>query len=91
MNIEIKPNIVSEQEAVELLTNMKIDYDKARLQLIDYKLDDLISEYGKLKELRDEIQEKFFSVIETIKENELDDVDIDTHEWQKIRDSEIRC
>ena len=40
---------------------MKIDYDKARLQLIDYKLDDLISEYEKLKEFRDEIQEKFFS------------------------------
>jgi hypothetical protein len=67
---------------------MKIDYDKARIQLINYKLNDLIVEYGKLKELRDEIQEKFFSVIETIKENELDDVDIDTHEWQKIRDSE---
>ena len=67
---------------------MKIDYDKARMQLIDYKLDDLIAEYGKLKELRNEIQEKFFSVIESIKENELDDVDINTHEWQKIRDSE---
>ena len=61
MDIEIKPNIVSEQDVVGLLTNMKIDYDKARMQLIDYKLDDLIAEYGKLKELRDEIQEKFFS------------------------------
>ena len=62
---------------------MKIDYDKARLQLIDYKLDDLISEYEKLKEFRDEIQEKFFSVIKTIC-----DIDINAHEWQKIRDSE---
>ena len=83
MNIEIKPNILSEQDAVEILTNMKLDYDKARLQLIDYKLGDLIVEYGRLKELRDEIQEKFFSVIKTIKENELDDVDINAHEWQK--------
>ena len=41
MDIEIKPNIVSEQDAVELLTNMKIDYDKARLKLINYKLDNL--------------------------------------------------
>jgi hypothetical protein len=88
MDIEIKPNIVSEQDAVEILTQMKIDYDKARLQLIDYKLDDLIAEYGKLKELRDEIQEKFFSVIETICDNDLDDIDINAHEWQKIRDSE---
>ena len=88
MDIEIKPSIVSEQDAVELLTNMKLDYDKARMQLINYKLDDLIAEYGRLKELRDEIQEKFFSVIESIKENELDDVDINAHEWQKIRDGE---
>ena len=88
MNIEIKPNMVSEQDAVEILTQMKIDYDKARLQLIDYKLDDLIAEYGKLKELRDGIQEKFFSVIETICDNDLDDIDINIHEWEKIRDSE---
>ena len=40
---------------------MKIDYDKARLKLINYKLDNLIADYEKLKELRDEIQEKFFS------------------------------
>ena len=33
-------------------------------------------------------KKSFFHVIETIKENELDDVDINTHEWQKIRDSE---
>ena len=62
---------------------MKIDYDKARMQLIDYKLENLIADYEKLKELRDEIQEKFFSVIKTIKENELNDVDINAHEWQK--------
>ena len=49
MDIEIKSNIVSEQDAVEILTQMKIDYDKTRMQLIDYKLDDLISEHGKLK------------------------------------------
>ena len=61
MDIEVKQNIVSEQDAVELLTNMKIDYDKARLKLINYKLDNLIGDYEKLKELRDEIQEKFFS------------------------------
>ena len=28
---EIKPNIVSEQDAVEILTEIKIYYDKARL------------------------------------------------------------
>ena len=62
---------------------MKIDYDKARMQLIDYKLENLIADYEKLKELRDEIQEKFFSVIKTICDNDLDDIDINAHEWQK--------
>ena len=38
--------------------------------------------YGKLKELGDEIQKKFFSVIET------SDIDVNTYEWQKILDSE---
>ena len=62
---------------------MKIDYDKAKMQLIDYKLENLIADYEKLKELRDEIQEKFFSVIKTICDNDLDDIDINAHEWQK--------
>ena len=88
MDFEIKPNIESEQDAVVILRNMKLDCDKARMELIDYKLADVMADYEKLKELRDEIQQKFFSVIETIKENGLDDVDINTHEWEKIRDSE---
>ena len=88
MNIEIRPNIVSEQEAVDVITNLKIDYDRARLQLIDYQQADLIANYQTLKELRNQIQEKFFLFFETIKENGLDDVDINAHEWQKIRDSE---
>lgn len=86
VNCEIKEN--KEQEAVKVITNLKLDYDMARLQLINYQLTDLIANYTALKELRDQIQQKFFLVFETIKENGLNDVDINTHEWQKIRDSE---
>ena len=88
MNLEIKRNNKSEQDAVEILRNMKLDYDKARLQLIDYQLQNLIADYEKLKELREDIQQKFFLVIETICDNDFDDVDINAQEWQKIRDSE---
>lgn len=84
---EIK-QLNEEQEAREIFRNMKIDYDKARLQLIEYRLEDVIADYHKLRELREDIQQKFFSVIELICENELDDVDINTHEWQKMRDNE---
>ena len=88
MDIEIKASD-EEQQAVEVITNLKIDYDKARLQLINYQLGDLIAMYENLKELREDIQQKFFSVIELICENELDDIDINTWEWQKIRDNEL--
>lgn len=88
MNLEIKRNNKSEQDAVEILRNMKLDYDKARLQLIDYQLQNLIADYEKLKELREDIQQKFFLVIETICDNDLDDIGINIHEWEKIRDSE---
>lgn len=88
MDIEIKANNESKQDTIEILRNMKLDYDKARLQLIDYQLNDLIEDYETLKKLREQIQSKFFLIFETIKENELDDVDVNAHEWQKIRDSE---
>ena len=91
MNLEIKQHInsdIDKQDALDIFRNMKLDYDKARLQLIDYQLENLIADYEKMKELREDIQQKFFSVIETICDNDLDDVDINIHEWQKIRDSE---
>ncbi len=52
MNIEIKA-CDEEQEAIEVIRNLKLDYDKARLQLINYQLTDLIANYTALKELRD--------------------------------------
>ena len=88
MNLEIKQYNESEQDALDIFRNMKLDYDKARLQLIEYQLENLIADYEKMKELREDIQQKFFSVIETICDNDLDDVAINAHEWQKIRDNE---
>ncbi len=77
MNLEIKQHInsdIDKQDVLDIFRNMKLDYDKARLQLIDYQLENLIADYGKMKELREAIQQKFFSVIETICDNDLDDV-----------------
>lgn len=79
MNLEIKQHInsdIDKQDALDIFRNMKLDYDKARLQLIDYQLENLIADYEKMKELREDIQQKFFSVIETICDNDLDDVKI---------------
>ena len=48
-------------DVVEILKKIKLDYDKARMELIDYKLADVMVDYEKLKELRNKIQQKFSS------------------------------
>lgn len=79
---------VEQKYVMDTLRDMKLGYDKARFELINYQLNNLITNYEKLMELRKEIQEQFFTVIETIKDNELDDVDVNAHEYQQIRDKE---
>lgn len=78
---------VEQKYVMDTLRDMKLGYDKARFELINYQLNNLITNYEKLMELRKEIQEQFFTVIETINDNELD-VDVNAHEYQQIRDKE---
>ena len=73
---------------MDTLRDMKMGYDKARFRLISYQLTNLITDYEKLMRLREDIQQQFFAVIDEICENELDDVDINVHEYQNIRDTE---
>ena len=79
---------VEQKYVMDTLRDMKLGYDKARFELINFQLNNLITNYEKLMGLRKEIQEQFFTVIETIKDNELDDVDVNAHEYQQIRDKE---
>lgn len=79
---------IEQKYVLDALRDMKIGYDKARFQLIAYQLNNLINNYGKLIELRKEIQKQFFTVIETINDNDLDDVDVNTSEYQQILDKE---
>lgn len=91
INEEIKHNnelCMEEQEAMDILINIKIGYDKSRLGFAEYQLNILISEYERLKEIRDDIQSKFFLLFETLNEYEISNDTIDAHEWQKIRDVE---
>ena len=68
--------------------NLKISYDKARFELIDYKLADLIAEYDKLVELRKDIQLRYFEIMDIIKENDLNTIDISYEKWEKARTDE---
>ena len=54
MNLEIKQytnSDIDKQDALDIFRNMKLDYDQARLQLIDYQLENVIADYEKLKGL----------------------------------------
>ena len=91
INEEIKHNnelCMEEQEAMDMLINIKIGYDKSRLGFAEYQLNTLISEYERLKEIREDIQSKFFLLFDTLNEYQISNDTIDAHEWQKIRDVE---
>ena len=69
------------------LDRLKLDYDCERFRLMSYQLENLLEEYDKLLELRENIQLKFFTTLENVKKNGIP-VDEDYERWAKIRTSE---
>lgn len=67
--------------------DLQLDYDCERFRLMSYQLDNLLEEYDKLLELRENIQLKFFTTLENIKRNGIN-VDEDYERWVKVRTSE---
>ena len=87
INEEIKHNNeldMEEQEAMDILINIKIGYDKSRLGFAEYQLNTLISEYERLKEIRDDIQSKFFLLFDTLNEYQISNDTIDIFEEASI-------
>jgi DNA polymerase I-like protein with 3'-5' exonuclease and polymerase domains len=67
--------------------DLQLDYDCERFRLMSYQLENLLEEYDRLLELRENIQLKFFTTLENIKRNGID-VDEDYERWIKVRTSE---
>lgn len=67
--------------------DLQLDYDCERFRLMSYQLENLLEEYDRLLELRENIQLKFFTTLENIKRNGID-VDEDYERWAKVRTSE---
>ena len=67
--------------------DLQLDYDCERFRLMSYQLENLLEEYDKLLELRENIQLKYFTTLENIKRNGID-VDEDYERWAKVRTSE---
>ena len=75
------------QNMIEVLNDfrkMKIECDKEHYSFISYKLNQLIEKYEALMLQREEIQEKYFQIMEDITDNDID-IKIDYGRWDKIR------
>lgn len=67
---------------------MKLMSDYNRFRLYNYKVEDLINDYEELKQLRENIQEKYFSIYEELLNEELIEGEFDTSVWGITRESE---
>ena len=62
------------------------DYNKFKLYL--YKVEELIKDYERLKQLRKDIQAKYFSVYEELQTEELIEGELDASIWGITREQE---
>ena len=67
---------------------MKLMSDYNRFKLYKFKVENLIKDYEQLKQLRQNIQEKYFSVYEELVNEELIEGELDTGIWGITRDHE---
>ena len=51
-----------EKEVLDAFRHMKLISDYNRFRLYEYKVEDLIKDYEQLNRLREEIQQKYFSL-----------------------------
>lgn len=78
-----------EHAVLDAFREMKIGYDKARIELINYRINDLINSYDELQKLREGIRLNYFQILQYINEEEFADVDIDYQKWKTVLDNEL--
>lgn len=67
---------------------MKLMSDYNKFKLCSYKVEDLINDYEKLKQLRQTIQEKYFSIYEELLGENLIEGELDASVWGINRENE---
>lgn len=77
-----------EKEVLDIFRQMKLMSDYNRFRLYNYKVEDLINDYEELKQLRENIQEKYFSIYEELLNEELIEGEFDASVWGITRESE---
>ena len=77
-----------EKEVLDAFRQMKLMSDYNMFKLYKFKVEDLIKDYEQLKQLREEIQAKYFSVYEELLNEELIEGELDASIWGITRDQE---
>ena len=77
-----------EKEVLDVFRQMKLLADYNKFKLYKYKVEDLIKDYEQLKQLRQEIQSKYFSVYEELVNEELIEGELDASIWGIARELE---
>ena len=71
-----------EKEVLDVFRQMKLMSDYNRFKLYKFKVENLIKDYEQLKQLRQNIQEKYFSVYEELVNEELIEGKLDASIWE---------
>ena len=78
-----------EKEVLDSFRQMKLLYDHARFKYHRLHVEDLINDYETLMNLREEIQEKYFSIYEDLLKEELIEGELDASIWGITREHEV--
>jgi len=78
----------NEKEVLDAFRQMKLMSDYNMFKLYKFKVEDLIKDYEQLKQLREEIQTKYFSVYEELLNEELIEGELDASIWGITREQE---
>ena len=77
-----------EKGVLNVFRQMKLMSDYNRFKLYKFKVEDLIKDYEQLKQLREEIQVKYFSIYDELQTEELIEGKLDASDWGITRDHE---
>lgn len=79
-----------EKEVLDAFRQMKLMSDYNRFKLYSYKVEDLIKDYEQLKQLRENIQAKYFSVYDELLNEELIEGELDATIWGITRNRKMK-
>ena len=87
----------TEKEVMDTFRKMKLLSDHCRFKLHRYQIEEIIKDYEQLKQLREDIQVKYFSIYEELLKEELIEGELDAGIWgitreheNEVWDSELR-